>query len=121
MYGRIKGEWKMSFETKCYFLHGCKWEKKDGKRHNNCQAPDTEPCKYKYLSEKPKTQTEKIAEALAARDKEWVEWASGKCDKHIVYKPFDSQYHYQDKGTYFWSHRNDCFECWQSRRKEIGI
>jgi hypothetical protein len=43
-------------------------------------------------------------EAIAARDKEWVEWGEDTC------------MHRRD-GT----SKSACFNCWQSRRKEIGI
>ena len=89
--------------NKCYFLHGCRWEKKDGKKHNPCLAPDNEPCAYRIFKEKPLTQAKKIAKAIAARDKWWI----NKVEKILL--------EVDDIGKVYHVFRSD----WQQIKKEV--
>jgi hypothetical protein len=97
----LSRKWRLKMASKilCYFLHGCKWEKKDGKRHNPCLAPDSEPCCYKHSQKERATQTDKIKEAIEARDKDWIAWGEGQCphDKDLVKR----------RCTYCWAERKE--------------
>jgi hypothetical protein len=48
-----------------------------------------------------------------------IKWLDEPCEKHLVYEPFDNQYHYRDKGTFYWSHKKDCFDCWQELKESV--
>jgi hypothetical protein len=47
-----------------------------------------------------------IAEAIAARDKEWIEWGSQYCDK-------------AEHGVQIY--RYECYDCWQERKRSLGL
>ena len=50
---------------------------------------------------------------LAKTDREWIEWFEGICTKHEADNPegFDQVIQM----------RMDCWECWEERKKEIGL
>jgi hypothetical protein len=63
------------------------------------------------------------SEALAARDREWVEWSESRCSDHPL--PTDHfvpvvRLWIEDDTVEYHLHKKDCPDCWQSRLKEIG-
>ena len=55
-----------------------------------------------------------IAKAqLIKTDREWIEWFEGICTKHKADNP--------DGFDQVIQMRMDCWECWEERKKEIGL